>query len=274
MTNHPVFHPDLHMSELISGFIIVLGGLIIWTMINKKENLFSSNIIKRTVAGVGIAIMAIIAGTAGLVVHGHGWGNPTSAMGLAMQQPWKVFTNHENLMLLGIVYIAFELLGAILGIGAFMLFVWMYNFAQTKKTEEILLSKIFKFSDTPMLEGAAKDIVGTIIFIFMILGASNFGKEPGAFTNSDTTTLGLILLPAIALGGLVLLFGTRMILTLNPLIWLGAFVMKFVTAFYLDRKSITLKAVGREIAMPLTSVVVAVAAGLGVSGILTWQANW
>ena len=268
-----IFHIDYHMSELISGFIIVLGGLIIWTMINKKENLFSSKLTKRATAGVGIGIMTMIAATAGLAINGHGWGNPTSAMGLAMQQPWKVFTNHNNLMLIGILYIVFELVGAIIGIGVFMIFVWMYNFSQKEQGEQILLSKIFKFSETPVFEGAAKDVIGTIIFIVTILGASNFAHEPEAFLANDTVKLSLILLPAIAFGGLVVMFGTRMILTLNPLIWFGAFVMKLTTALYLDRKSITLKAIGRELAMPLTSVVVAATAGLAVSGILTWRAN-
>ncbi|MCK5787998.1 MAG: hypothetical protein KAH32_03300 [Chlamydiia bacterium] len=94
----------------------------------------------------------------------------------------------------------------------------MYNFSQKEQGEQILLSKIFKFSETPVFEGAAKDVIGTIIFIVTILGASNFAHEPEAFLANDTVKLSLILLPAIAFGGLVVMFGTRMILTLNPLI--------------------------------------------------------
>ena len=264
-----IFHFNLHFSELIASFFMVLGGLLVWTMINRKEELFKNELVKKAVAGFMIGVVTLLGMVAGWsLTMGHSWGNPTTAMALAMQHTWSVFTNHDNLLLIGMLYIVFQIIGASLAVGVYMLYVWAYNFTQDNADNRIYLSKIFKLDTTPRTHVVLKDGIAALFFAFAVIGASNFQATPQPF-QKGMPAFSTAMIVSLVTMMIVMLFGVRSILALNPLLWASALVMKLVTAFYLDRKSITKKTIMAELLSPITVIGVAAMAGLGMWGMIS-----
>lgn len=268
MTEH-VFYLRAHMGELISGFILTLGALLVWTFIHRKDNVFTNRYTKKITAGALMGAVVVIGMISGLMIDSaHSWGNPATAIGLAMQQPWKVFHNYNNLMLIGIVYVAFELLGSMLALGVFVIYVWGYNFATRDDERHIKITDMFKFDETHTISVLVKDALAALIVVVAVLGASNFRGEPSEWAHTSAT-LAFPLVVGIATMFAISIFGVRGVLTLNPFVWAMAFVLKLIPALYLNRKSITWKVLLREFSAPVAVFGTAAVAGLAVAGILS-----
>ena len=264
-----IFHFNLHFSELIASFFMVLGGLLVWTMINRKEGLFKNELVKKAVAGFMIGVVTLLGMVVGWsLTKGHSWGNPTTAMALAMQHTWSVFTNHDNLLLIGMLYIVFQIIGAALAFGVYILYVWAYNFTEKDVDNRIYLSKIFKLDQSPATHVALKDGIAALFFAFAVIGASNFQDTPKPF-QTGMTAFSTAMIVSLVTMMIVMLFGVRSILALNPLVWASAFVIKMTTAFYLERKTITMKVVLTELLSPVMIIGTAAMAGLGMWGMIS-----
>ncbi len=266
-----VFFLRLHFSELIASFFMVLGALLVWTFINRKENVFGKEWQKRMVAGGLMFPVMMIGMMSGLVLDkGHSWGSPTSAMGLAMQHTWRVFTNDSNLMLIGMLYVVFQIIGAFLALGVFLAYVKLHNVSVSNDVEKtIKLKEIFKFDPDLKAASSFKDAIGCLIITFAVMGASVYSKMPTGFPVSDAQVLATSLVVGVAFFFVISVFGIRGVLVQNPHVWLMAFILKITNALITDKKSLTFKIVMKECAAPMAVMGVAVTSGLIVSGILS-----
>lgn len=265
-----IFYLRLHMSEMFAGFVLTLGALLVWTFMHRKDNVFTNRYVKKMVAGLLMGAVVMIGMFSGLAFEeGHSWGNPHYAMGLALQHPWRVFHNDDNLLLIGILYVIFQLIGACVAFVAYVVYVWAYNFATRDQEKHIIITQMFKFDETHTIGVLVKDAFASFIVILAVIGASNFAKMPEGWPANDTVAFATAFITGIATMFAISIFGVRGVLTLNPFAWAMAFVLKLLPAMYLNRKSITWKAMLREFASPVAVLGVAAVSGLMMAGIIS-----
>ena len=265
-----VFFLRLHMSEFIASFFLVFGALMVWTLINKKKDLFTHKWQKNLVAGGLMFAVTMLGMFAGLVLDkGHSWGNPAVSFSLGTQHTYRMFTNDAGLLYIGLIYIAFQTMGAIFAFIVYIVYVWCYNFATRDANNHIFITKMFKFDTTHPFNILMKDAVGMLIIAFASIAGANMAHMPVAFPNNDVQVLATSLITSIAVMFVIATIGARGVLSMNPMTWAVAFVLKLIPALYLDRKSITWKAIGKELLSPIAVMGVAALSGLAVSGLLS-----
>ena len=265
-----VFFLRLHMSELISSFFLVLGALMVWSFIHKKKDMFSQKWQKNIVAGFLMFAVTMIGMFAGLVLDkGHSWGNPAVSFALGTQHTYRMFTNDSGLLYIGLIYIGFQIIGAIAAFGVYIIYVWCYNFSTREQEKHIIITKIFKFDTTHPFNIMMKDALGMLIIAFVSIAGANMAHMPTAFPRSDLQVFATTFITSVAVMFVITTIGARAVLTMNPMTWAVAFVLKLFPALYLDRRSITWKAIGKELLSPIAVMGVAAVSGIVVSGILS-----
>ena len=265
-----VFFLRLHMSEFIASFFLVFGALMVYTMVNRKKDLFNHKWQKNLVAGGLMFAVTMLGMFAGLVLDkGHSWGNPAVSFSLGTQHTYRMFTNDDGLLYIGLIYIAFQILGAMFAFGVYVVYVWAHNFATRDADKHIFITKIFKFDTTHPINIMMKDAVGMLVIAFASIAGANMAHMPMAFPGNDIQVFATAFITSIAVMFVVATIGVRAVISMNPMTWAVAFVLKFIPALYLDRKSITWKAMGKELLSPIAVMGVAALSGLAVSGIIS-----
>lgn len=254
--------PQQWISEFFSGFLFTLGALFIWTFIARKEDSGITNKwTKRMYVGLALLGLTMISMFGGMFISnfhpdpaksmegdgGHGWGNPAFSMGLAMNQPVRVFTNW-HVLVLGIFYVVFEFIGAAAALGVFVVYVWIHNQTHSEKEELIYLTKVFTFDTTHPVRGFAKDAIAVMMVTFAFVGATYMGVDhpspmpAGELVGDDKRTLNVLFrfmsVMAVSFASMfaALAFGERMLITLNPIVWFAAFILKFSSHIMRNQK--------------------------------------
>ena len=260
-------------SEVVTAFIWTLSSLLLFTIVNSKkyglDTIWKKRIFSSIIA-IGIVTTAMFSGLAigsgkylapGSQEGGHAWGNPTFAMALAFVQIQHVFRNLP-ILVLGILYVIFEFIGAAIAAGFFFLAIFIFN-KYSKEEDKIFLKNIFQWDQTHIMIRSEKNVIGTLMFVFAFIGGSVLAAWPTGFPNSDISRVTAVFAAAFALGLLVTLLGVESLIYLNPAVWLGAFIVKFIM-----HKNISMAQFGREITIPITVLGTGVVTGAIIYGLI------
>ena len=276
-------YPQLWLSEAISGFIFTLGALLTWVFVNKEGSMLDTKFKKRMFSALTMLALTFVAMFGGMFVSnlhpdqspanslpgegGHGWGNPAISMGLAFTQPGHVF-NEPNILVLGIFYVIFQFIGAAVALGAFVIFTWIYNSTTSDGTKLIRLTKLFQFDKTHPAKGFSKDAIASMLVVFAFVGATLMSTElPSAFPSNPMFRFTAVFASGFAMLLVVMLFGERMIITINPIVWFAAFVLKFASQI-LNNGKFKLQFFLSEFASPVATMGAALVSGLVMYGII------
>jgi len=260
-------------SEIVTAFVWTLAALLLFTIVNSKKYGLDTIWKKRifaSVIGIAIVTTAMFSGlaigsgkyaTGGNQEGGHAWGNPAFAMALAFTQIQHIFRDLP-VMVLGILYVTFEFVGAGLAAGFFFIAILVFN-KYSNKEDQIILKEVFKWDETHMLIRSGKNAIGTFMFVFAFVGGSVLAAWPTAFPNSDISRVTAVFAAAFTLGLLITLLGVESLIYLNPAVWFGAFAIKFIT-----QKKITMPQLGKEITIPVSVLATSVVTGAIIYGLI------
>lgn len=276
-------YPQLWLSEAISGFIFTLGALLTWVFMNKEGSALNSKFKKRIFAALVMLALTFTAMFAGMFVSnlhpdkapsyslpgegGHGWGNPAISMGLAFAQPGHVF-NEPNILVLGIFYVIFQFLGAAAALFVFVIFTWIYNSTTTDGTKLIRITKLFQMDETHPAKGFAKDGIAAMMVAFAFVGATLMSTDlPSAFPSQPFFRFTSVFAGGFAIMLVTLMMGERMVLTINPIVWFAAFILKFASHILNNRK-FKFSYFLSEFASPVATMGASLVTGLIIYGII------
>lgn len=271
-------------SEVVTAFMWTIAALLLFTIVNSKKYGLDTIWKKRifaSVIGIAIVTTAMFSGLAigsgnyakptptnGIPMNnwgnqegGHGWGNPAFAMALAFTQIQHIFSDLP-VMVLGILYVTFEFVGAGLAAGFFFIAILVFN-KYSNKEDQIILKEVFKWDETHMLIRSGKNAIGTFMFVFAFVGGSVLAAWPTAFPNSDISRVTAVFAAAFTFGLLITLLGVESLIYLNPAVWFGAFAIKFMS-----HKKITMPQLGKEITIPVSVLATSVVTGAIIYGLI------
>ncbi len=260
-------------SEAITGFIWALGALFLYLLVKNEKFGLDTKWKKRGFAGIfiiALVTMSMFSGlafgsgkfmTTGKQEGGHGWGNPALAMGMAMTQVQHVF-REMNVLVLGILYAVFQFIGAAAAGVAFIILMVIYN-KVADQDDKIVLKDLFKWNEEHVVIAGGKNAIAAFMITLAFLGGSVLAAWPTPFPTSDVSRVMGIFATAAATGFAVAVFGVEGIITFNPAVWLGAFIVKFFA-----QRKINLQQLTKEIVAPAMGIGTAVVSGLAVYGLI------
>lgn len=274
-------YPQLWLSEAVSGFVFTICALWIWVFMQREHEIINSRFKGRLFAGLALVGITIASMFSGMIISnlangwgpalnnegGHGWGNPALSMSLAFAQPFHVF-QEPLVLVLGIFYVIFMFLGGAVGLVLFILGVWIYNSTSTDKTKIIYLTKLFQMDTTHPARVFSKDAIASMVVGFTFVGSTLMGTDlPDAFPSQVLFRFTSVIATAFASMLVAMMYGQRMILVINPVVWLMAFVLKFASSIIRNQK-ISAQNWLSELASPIATIGAGLVTGLLIFGMI------
>lgn len=269
-------YPQLWLSEAISGFIFTIGALLIWTFVKRESSGLDTKWKKRLFAGLAmmaVTFTAMFAGQfIGLGEGGHGWSNPAMSMGLAFAQPKHVFhvdsNGLPNIFILGIFYVMFQFVGAVVALVVYLIFAWIHNSTSSKQDNLIRLTQLFQMDETHPVRAFSKDAVAMALVAFAFIGGTMLGTDkPSAFPSNSIMRFTSVFAAGFAMMLAIFMIGERGVITMNPIVWFVAFILKFASHILNNRK-FRLSLFVTEFSSPVATLGAGLVSGLAVYGII------